>query len=110
MNTYLRLTDGNIVNWVIERRHNTGVQYRIIASDCLVFSELSAPCGRRREIYSLTVQELLDCSHFGNGIEQGIMLHAFADMLTIDPDTKFNVEHELSFRRCINYCTGQEVL
>lgn len=111
MRTYLRVTDGNSVKWIIEQRHANTRKYRIVSGDELVFAELSVPCTRRREIHALDARELLDRTHFESDFEQNVMTHAFAEMFGLTPSawTTLDETTQVSFQRCINYCTGQEV-
>lgn len=111
MRTYLRVTDGNAVKWIIEQRHANTRKYRIVSGDETVFAELAVPCTRRREIHGLDVRELLDRTHFESDLEQNVMTHAFAEMFAIIPASwaTFDETTQVNFQRCINYCTGQEV-
>lgn len=111
MRTYLRVTDGNTVKWIIEHRNTNTRKYHIVSGDELVFAELSVPCTRRREIYALDARELLDRTHFESDFEQNVMAHTFAEMFGLAPSAWTTLDEitQVSFQRCINYCTGQEV-
>lgn len=111
MRTYLRVTDGNAVKWIIEQRHTNTRKYRIVSGDEAIFAELAVPCTRRREIHGLDVRELLDRTHFESDFEQNVMTRAFAEMFAVTPAAwvTFDETAQVNFQRCINYCTGKEV-
>lgn len=112
MRTYLRLSDEKTVIWVIQRKNHFNEEYRVCSGDAEVFAELSAPRTHYTPIYELTGEELSDVSHFESADEQNKMLHAFANLITMAKSDKaaFNEFDKIDFRRCVDYCTGQEVL
>lgn len=111
MTTYLRVTDGKTVIWVIQRKTGANEHYRVFEGDEVVFNELALPKARHTPIYALTSAELFVSKHFECAAEQNVMLNAFADMITMAPGTDgpFAACSAANFERCVRYCSGKEI-
>lgn len=114
MINYLRVTDGKVVRWIMQVttvQRDKGGLFTVFGTDNEVFQRLGTPHRSRWTVQGLTMEELWDKSHFESPEEQNTMLQAFADMITMEPSDAgpFAACSVANFKRCMDYCTGQEV-